>query len=187
MDQTYKIGQMTRILGDDDKFTLGRVIGTATVVVDEFDTSHHGSDVGKIGLRYIVRPELDSQGWIGREDDDGIFEKVDPPMYVTELVVHPDNIEAAPFYVNVYRHDSIYAGPEEGGRFYDAFTPVVTESYVFVGEWAKQDAEVKKEKLLEVFPRRARGRARRGYYDTDWVVLIEHREPVASNTYAPYC
>jgi hypothetical protein len=111
---------------DDDKVIAGTIVGTTTTIVDPRDIHHPWSETGTMYQNYIVRLDSDFTGEIGRFDNEDNFKVVEPRIPVDLLVVHEDNVEVGPWFVNVYEVDYGYGGPEEGGWYFNVYDHIDT-------------------------------------------------------------
>ncbi len=121
MNHMRKIHDRIIIPCDDDKVISGTIVGTATTIVDPSDVHHPGSNVGMMHQNYVIRLDYEFTGWLGKyhgRDYDESFIPVQPLIPIEYLVVHEDNVQDGPWYVNVYEVDQGYGGPEEGGWYY---------------------------------------------------------------------
>lgn len=123
-----KIHDRVIIPCDDDKVISGTVVGTTTTIVDPHDGCHLWSDTGTMFHNYVIRLDYEFTGLVGRfqgENDD--FVPVEPRIPMEYLVVHEDNVEAGPWFVNVYEVDQGYGGAEEGGWWFSVYDLKHTE------------------------------------------------------------
>jgi hypothetical protein len=174
MRSNYVIGQMIEVLCDDDKSFLARIVGTATIIGDEYASRfEYPTEIGSVHVQYVVKPEYSRCGWLWNGLDDA--KPIEPHIYVSTLVVDSENMRPAPIYVNVYERDRGYGGPEEGGWWYDI--RVVLESNQ-VASWI--EAETLKD-VLENGEYKSTGDSSSVVYrGGDYYVTIEHKKPESS-------
>ncbi len=109
-----KINDRVVVLADDPANNLiGTLVGTANYVLTANDASVLGSEAGEMRSEYVVLLDLEHQGNLGEDDN-----------YISHIIVHPDGLEVAPWYVSVYEVDYANGGPEEGGWGYYTYDRV---------------------------------------------------------------
>lgn len=109
-----KLNDRVVVLADDPANNLiGTLVGTANYVLTANDASVLGSDAGEMRSAYVVLLDLEHQGNLGEDDN-----------YISHIIVHPDGLELAPWYVSAYEVDYAHGGPEEGGWGYYTYDRV---------------------------------------------------------------
>lgn len=168
--------RVTVLHDNPEQNMVGTVVGTATYCVDDRDfTTMDG--VGTMRTEYVVKLDYDDQGWLDA-DEDGYNGK----SFITHLIVHEDNLEPAPWYVNVYEEDRGYGGPEEGGWYYDISEPVHSEVCD-----TRFDAEATAERLREEYPEQGDRPVSSVLYNGGaYTIRIENHPPVAQPETVPH-
>lgn len=180
-----KIHDRVIIPCDDDKVISGTVVGTTTTIVDPHDVCHPWSDTGTMHHNYVVRLDYKFTGLVGKfqgENDD--FVPVEPRIPMEYLVVHEDNVEAGPWYVNVYEVDQGYGGPEEGGWYYNTYSIQETVRCETYAEAERVRDELREGKWADEPDARVSSVV---YSGGVYSLVIEATVGEDSNTYQPYC
>lgn len=135
----FEMYDRVTVLNDDPASNmLGTVVGGANYLVHEGDITTMDSP-GTMRQCVVVALDYNDQGWLNNGKDQSSF--------VSHLIVDPETLEPAPWFVNVYELDRGYGGPEEGGWWYDIRTPVHS-----VRADSKVAAERIAEQLQEDYP-----------------------------------
>lgn len=179
-----KIHDRVIIPCDDDKVISGTVVGTTTTIVDPHDGCHLWSDTGTMFHNYVIRLDYEFTGLVGKfqgENDD--FVPVEPRIPMEYLVVHEDNVEAGPWFVNVYEVDQGYGGAEEGGWWYNTYSIQETVRCETYAEAERVRDELREGKWADEPDARVSSVV---YSGGVYSLVIEATVGEDSNTYQPY-
>jgi hypothetical protein len=169
------------ILNDDPEHNmLGTVVGTANYMVDDRDFTTLDSP-GTMRSCFVVKLDYSDQGWLHVTDVDS-YGSERGKAHIDMLMVHEDNLEPAPWYVNVYEEDRGYGGSEEGGWWYDVREPVHSQKFD-----NKADAEDYSDSIKNEYPEEGdRPVSSVVYSGGAHTIRIENHPPMAQPQTTPH-
>ena len=176
-----RLYERVTVLNDDPEDNmLGTVVGHASYVVDDRDFTTLDTP-GTMRTAFVVKLDYSDQGWLHVKEVDS-YGVEHGKAHIATILVHEDNLEPAPWYVNVYEEDRGYGGPEEGGWWYDISEPVHSERFD-----NERDAEAYAESIKDEYPEQGdRPVSSVIYSGGAHTIRIENHPPVEQPTSRPH-